>query len=82
MQRESQEIGIRQQMRYRLHCNIHSGPIKDLIFLMDDPEDDRYCTPSKMGNLPLNRFIIDANANFEVLGIHYLSNSQVTTMTE
>ena len=49
---------------------------------MDDPEDDRYCTPSKMGNLPLNRFIIDANANFEVLGIHYLSNSQVTTMTE
>ena len=49
---------------------------------MDDPEDDRYCTPSKMGNLLLNRFIIDANAYFEVLGIHYLSNSQVTTMTE
>ena len=45
--------------------------MKDLIFLMDDPEDT-FCTPLKMGNSLLNRFTIDEDAHFEVLGIHLM----------
>ena len=46
--------------------------MKDLIFLMDEPEE-RFCTSLKMGNSILNRFTIDEDARFEVLGIHYLA---------
>ena len=46
--------------------------MKNLIFLFDDPEE-RFCTPLKMGNSLLNRFTIEEEANFEVLGIHCMA---------
>ena len=55
--------------------------MKDLIFLMDDPEE-RFCTPSKMGNSLLNLFTIDEDAHFEVLGIHSMSKLRIETESE
>ena len=55
--------------------------MRDLIFLMDDPEE-RFCTPSKMGNSLLNRFAIDEAANFEVLGIHNMAKLGRETINE
>ena len=55
--------------------------MKDLIFLMDDPEE-LFCTPSKMGNSLLNRFTIDEDANFEVLGIHHMAKLGRKTIDE
>ena len=55
--------------------------MKDLIILMDDPKE-RFCTPSKMGNTFLNRFTIDEDARFEVLGIHYMAKLGDKTSNE
>ena len=47
---------------------------------MDDPEDT-FCTPLKMGNSLLNRFTIDEDAHFEVLGIHLMAKMGGITET-
>lgn len=40
------------------------------IFIFTELSNDSAMTPSKIGNLYLNRFIIDESAAFEVLGVH------------
>ena len=55
--------------------------MKDLIFLFDDPEE-RFITPLKMGNSFLNRFAIDEEANFEVLGVHFMTKIGSETTDE
>ena len=47
---------------------------KNLILLIELSED-AYLSPSKIGHLYLNRFAIDEDAGFEVLGIHYLQTT-------
>ena len=49
--------------------------MKDLVFLME-PSKNEWMTPLKIGNLYLNRFAIDEEAAFEVLGIHYFVPSR------
>ena len=55
--------------------------MKDLVFLFDDPEE-RFATPLKIGNSLLNRFTIDEEASFEILGIHYMTKLENETTDE
>ena len=45
------------------------------IILFIEPQEDKYFTPSKIGNLFINRFGIDENGSHEVLKICYLENT-------
>ena len=49
--------------------------MKDLLFLME-PSTNEWITPLKIGNLYLNRLIVDEEAAFEVLGIHNFAPSR------
>ena len=42
------------------------------VVIFIEPSENSFLTPLKIGNLFLNRFGIDEDAGFEVLGIHYL----------
>ena len=46
--------------------------IQQDLFLLVEPSNDAYLTPAKIGNLYLNRFAIDEDAGFEILGIQFL----------
>ena len=48
---------------------------KQDLFLLIEPSTDAYLTPAKIGNLFLNRFAIDEDAGFEILGIDFLHHS-------
>ena len=39
------------------------------IILFIEPNDDAWCTPSKMGHLFMNRFAIDEDASFEIVKV-------------
>ena len=39
------------------------------IVLFIEPNDDAWCTPSKMGHLFMNRFAIDEDASFEIVKV-------------
>ena len=39
------------------------------IVLFIEPSDDTHSTPSKIGNLFMNRFAVDEDASFEVLNV-------------
>ena len=45
------------------------------IVLFIEPQNEKYMTPSKIGNLFINRFSIDEDGGHEILGIYYLENS-------
>ena len=45
------------------------------IVLFIDPSDKAYLTPSKIGNLFMNRFAIDEDAKHEILKIYHLENT-------
>ena len=44
------------------------------IVLFIDPSDKAYITPSKIGNLFMNRFAIGEDAKHEILKIYHLEN--------
>ena len=44
------------------------------IVLFIDPAQSEWSTPSKIGNLLMNRFTIDEDANFETVKIFNLEN--------
>ena len=37
------------------------------IILFNEPNDDAFLTPSKIGDIFMNRFVIDENASCEIL---------------
>ena len=45
------------------------------VILLIEPSEDPFLTPSKIGNLFLNRFGIDEDARFEILGILLLQST-------
>ena len=45
------------------------------IVLFIEPPEGKYITPSKIGNLFMNRFSIDEDASHETLGIYYLEQT-------
>ena len=45
------------------------------IVLFIEPQDGKYMTPSKIGNLFMNRFAVDENGCHEILKIHYLEKT-------
>ena len=45
------------------------------IVLFIEPQEGKYITPSKIGNLFMNRFSIDEDASHETSGIYYLDNT-------
>ena len=45
------------------------------IVLFIDPAQSEWSTPSKIGNLLMNRFTIDEDANFETVKICNLENT-------
>ena len=42
------------------------------VIIFIEPSENSFLSPSKIGNLFLNRFGIDEDAGFEILGIHFL----------
>lgn len=46
---------------------------KQNLILFIEPSIDPWSSPSKMGNSYINRFVIDEEAGFELLGVYYLS---------
>ena len=52
------------------------------IILIIEPPNEPWVFPSKIGNSYINRFTIDEDAAFELLGIYYLSNELVITKTQ
>ena len=55
--------------------------MKDLILLME-PSKHEYITPLQIANLYLNRFTIDEDAAFEIIGVHELSKSRLELTDE
>ena len=51
------------------------------IILLIEPSNKPWVCSSKLGYLYMNRFVIDEDAEFELLGIDYLSQSFVNTRT-
>ena len=49
--------------------------MQDLIFFME-PSESEFMTPLKIGNLYLNRFTIDEDAAFEIMGLHELTRKK------
>ena len=45
------------------------------IVLFFEPQDEKFRTPSKIGNLFMNRFGIDEDACHEILKIYHLENT-------
>ena len=45
------------------------------IVLFIEPAEEAWRTPSKIGNLFMNRFAIDEDANHEILKIYHLENT-------
>ena len=45
------------------------------VIIFIEPSENPFLTPLKIGNLFLNRFGIDEDAGFEILGIHYLHHA-------
>ena len=45
------------------------------IVLFIEPQEDKYDTPVKIGNLFMNRFGIDEDGSHEILKIYHLQNS-------
>ena len=45
------------------------------IVLFIEPADRPYLTPSKLGNLFMNRFAIEEDANHEILKIYHLEHT-------
>ena len=50
---------------------------KQNLFLFIEPPIDPWSSPSKIGNSYINRFVIDEEASFELLGVNYLSKAEV-----
>ena len=50
--------------------------MKNLILLIE-PSENEYITPWKIANLYLNRFIIEEDAAFEIMGVHQLPKSRL-----
>ena len=46
-----------------------------LNFRLVEPSDEVWSTPSKIGNLFMNRFAIDEDATHEILRIYHLENT-------
>ena len=46
--------------------------MKQSVVIFIEPSENSFLTPLKIGNLFLNRFGIDEDAGFEILGIHFL----------
>ena len=47
------------------------------IVLFIEPYEDAFRTPLKIGNLLMNRFAVDENAAFEILGIFELEKTSL-----
>ena len=47
---------------------------KQNLILFIEPSIDPWSSPSKIGNSYINRFVIDEEASFELLGVHHLSS--------
>ena len=47
------------------------------IVLFIEPNDDAWCTPSKIGHLFMNRFSVDEDASFEIVKILELGKTSV-----
>ena len=45
------------------------------VVLFIEPNDDAWCTPSKMGDLFMNRFAIDEDASFEIVKVFELGRT-------
>ena len=45
------------------------------VIIFIEPSENPFLTPLKIGHLFLNRFGIDEDAGFEILGIHFLHRS-------
>ena len=45
------------------------------VVLFREPNDDTFLTPTKVGDLFFNRFGIDEDAAFEMLGVYQLQES-------
>ena len=45
------------------------------IVLFIEPNEDAWCTPSKIGHLFMNRFAIDEDASFEIVKVLDLGKS-------
>ena len=50
------------------------------IVLFIEPADRPYLTPSKLGNLFMNRFAIEEDANHEILKIYHLEHTTKPNM--
>ena len=54
-----------------------SKTMQNIILIMDDPRC-AYRTPQKSGNSFMNRFSVDEDAAFEIIGIHHLKTHDLT----
>ena len=52
------------------------------IVLFIEPSEEAWQTPSKIGNLFMNRFAVDEDAAFEILKIFELENSSDSMSAE
>ena len=51
--------------------------IRQNLVILIEPNEDTFLTPVKIGNSFLNRFLIDEEAGFELLGMYYLHQSSL-----
>ena len=55
---------------------------KQNLILFIQPPIDPWSSPSKIGNSYINRFVIDEEASFELLGVYQLSKIDMSPVPE